>query len=197
MSLLESFGKALIILLEAFLGKRKGQEEAHNNFLNEYTKENCNHRLVEYWFCQFTGWRYAKYRDICFIMTSSDPSKILYMAKGINYIDRTVEFIDSGECKLSDRYKETKKHTFLFLFISFLIIFFILIAWMISSVMSLITHYHDVTLMAINISSIIAGAIFIMCFAFFIHAITMEFFAFEKAEHFVKSYNAERTSSGH
>ncbi|OOL21821.1 hypothetical protein BXQ27_26100, partial [Klebsiella aerogenes] len=77
MSLLESFGKALIILLEAFLGKRKGQEEAHNKFLNEYTKENCNHRLVEYWFCQFTGWRYAKYRDICFIMTSSDPSKIL------------------------------------------------------------------------------------------------------------------------
>ncbi|MBZ8220250.1 hypothetical protein H3297_24025, partial [Klebsiella aerogenes] len=62
MSLLESFGKALIILLEAFLGKRKGQEEAHNKFLNEYTKENCNHRLVEYWFCQFTGWRYAKYR---------------------------------------------------------------------------------------------------------------------------------------
>ncbi|EJP1402750.1 hypothetical protein NU104_004265, partial [Salmonella enterica] len=75
MSLLESFGKALIILLEAFLGKRKGQEEAHNNFLNEYTKANCNHRLVEYWFCQFTGWRYAKYRDIDFIMTSSDPSK--------------------------------------------------------------------------------------------------------------------------
>ena len=50
MSLLESFGKALVILLEAFLGKRKGQEEAHNNFLNEYTKANCNHRLVEYWF---------------------------------------------------------------------------------------------------------------------------------------------------
>lgn len=32
MSLLESFGKVLIILLEAFLGKRKGQEEAHINF---------------------------------------------------------------------------------------------------------------------------------------------------------------------
>ncbi|EBB5685374.1 hypothetical protein QLL71_000943 [Salmonella enterica] len=197
MSFLESFGKALIILLEAFLGKRKGQEEAHNNFLDEYAKENCNHRLVEYWFCQFTGWRYAKYRDICFIMASSDPSKILYMAKGINYIARTVEFIDNGECKLSDRYNETKKYTFLFIFISFLIIFFILIAWMISSVMSLVTHHHDVTLMAINISSIIACAIFIMYFAFFIHAITMEFFAFEKAEHFVKSYNAERTSSGH
>ncbi|MBJ3592948.1 hypothetical protein JGC56_17675 [Salmonella enterica subsp. enterica serovar Saintpaul] len=197
MSFPESFGKALIILLEAFLGKRKGQEEAHNNFLNEYAKENCNHRLVEYWFCQFTGWRYAKYRDICFIMASSDPSKILYMAKGINYIARTVEFIDSGECKLSDRYNETKKHTFLFMFISFLIIFFILIAWMVSSVMTLITHHHDVTLMAINISSIIVCAIFIIYFAFFIHAITMEFFAFEKADHFVKSYNAERSPSGH
>lgn len=159
MSFLGSFGKALIILLEAFLGKRKGQEEAHNNFLDEYAKENCNHRLVEYWFCQFTGWRYAKYRDICFIMASSDPSKMLYMAKGINYIARTVEFIDNGECKLSDRYNETKKYTFLFMFISFLIIFFILIACMISSVMSLVTHHHDVTLMAINISSIIACAI--------------------------------------
>lgn len=116
-----------------------------------------------------------KVPDIVFIMISSDPSKILYMAKGINYIARTVEFIDSGECKLSDRYKETKKNTFLFLFISFMIIFFILIAWMVSSVISLITHHHDVILMAINISSIIAGAIFIMCFAFFIHAITMEF----------------------
>ncbi|HHV7361560.1 TPA: hypothetical protein ACUNBO_004293 [Morganella morganii] len=193
MSLLESFGKALIILLEAFLGKRKGQEEAHNNFLIEYTKENCNHRLIEYWFCQLTGWRYAKYRDIGFIMTSSDPSKILYMAKGINYITRTVEFIDSGECKLSDRYKETKKCTFIFLFISFLIIFFILISWTIFSIMSLITHHHNVILMAMNISSIIVGAIFIMYVVFFIHSITMEFFAFEKAEHFVKSYNAERT----
>ncbi|MFP5606152.1 hypothetical protein ACLD12_22885, partial [Salmonella sp. 741265143_HSA] len=81
--------------------------------------------------------------------------------------------------------------------ISFLIIFFILIAWMISSVMSLIAHHHDVTLMAINISSIIACVIFIIYFAFFIHAITMEFFAFEKADHFVKSYNAERSPSGH
>lgn len=197
MSLPESVWKVFIILLETILGQQKGRKEAHEKFLVEYAKENGCQRMVEYWFCQFTGWRYAKHRDICFIMNSTNPSKMLCMAKGINYISRTVEFIDNGECKLTARYNETKKSIFLFLFISFITILFMLISFMTSSVMSLTTHNHDVSLLTINISSIIACAIFIICFTFFIYAIVIEFFAFEKADDFVKSYNAERAESGH
>ncbi|AKE60083.1 hypothetical protein PU088_000578 [Citrobacter farmeri] len=191
----DSIGKALIILLETFLGNRRNVKEAHQNLLDEYNKENHNLRLIEYWFCTFTGWKYAKYRDICFIMNSSDPSKMLYLARGINYIARTVDFFDNGECRLTDKYNAKGGRTFTFLVICFCIITCVLIGFLTSSILFLIAHHGNSLLVTQNIIIIIFCALFIPAFIFFIHAVITEFFAFEKAAIFTKSYNDEREAS--
>ncbi len=109
----------LLKLLTSVDDKNKKSSEAQLEFLKEYEKNNHSERLVEYWFCQMTQQKFACYRDICFMMKTNNPSRVLQSAKGINYISRTVDFNNNGECFLTTSASKSNRITVFILFVIF------------------------------------------------------------------------------
>lgn len=182
----------LLDMASRFLPDKKAEREALEKFLILWRREGHDPLLAEYYFAQATGHRYASYREIQFIMNTTEPLKTLWMYKRVNRSQSVVRFNGEGQAETTDRARWRTRCILIAIDIAFVLLFLFTSSSTLNDMTIFLDAFRHMTVSATLMLSLTASILEVIISVLILLMTAFVWWDVLNARYFADFYNANR-----